>query len=100
MLIRPKATREGRTKLTGVKGDAAALAQLGSGRCGGDGQGWCGGNGARGVPFIGTREGEGREGTASTDELAMMAGMEQRTTRWLGQARGEKTARVQWRGGR
>jgi hypothetical protein len=52
------------------------------------------------VPFIGAREGEGREGKASADELAMMAGMEQTTTRWLRQARGEGTAQVQWRGGR
>jgi hypothetical protein len=52
------------------------------------------------VPFIGAREGEGREGTASADELAMMAVMEQAATRWLGQARGEGTARVLWRGGR
>jgi hypothetical protein len=35
------------------------------------------------VPFIGTWEGEGREGTVSADELAMMAGMEQTATRWL-----------------
>jgi hypothetical protein len=73
---------------------------MGSGRSGGDGRGWCGGNGARTVPFIGAREGEGREGTASADELAMMAGMAQMATRWLGQARGEGTARVQWQGGR
>jgi hypothetical protein len=53
-----------------------------------------------GGPFIGAREGEGREGTTSADELAMMAGMEQTTMRWLGQARGEGTTRVQWRGGR
>jgi hypothetical protein len=53
-----------------------------------------------GGPFIGAREGEGREGTASADELAMMAGMEQTAMRWLGQARGEGTAQVQWRGGR
>jgi hypothetical protein len=72
------------------------LAQSGSGR---DGRGWCGGNGARAVPFIGTREGEGREGTTSADEPAMMAVMDQTTTGWLGQARGEGTARVQWRGG-
>jgi hypothetical protein len=76
-----------------------ALAQLGSGRSGEDGWGWCGGNGARAVPFICAREGEGREGTTSADELAMMAGMEQTATRWLGQARGEGMARVQWRGG-
>jgi hypothetical protein len=55
--------------------------------------------GARADPFIGGREGEGREGTASADEPAMMAVMEQTTTRRLGQARGEGTARVQWRGG-
>jgi hypothetical protein len=55
--------------------------------------------GARADPFIGGQEGEGREGTASADELAMMAGMEQTATGWLGQARGEGTARVQWRGG-
>jgi hypothetical protein len=35
----------------------------------------------------------------SADELAMMAGMEQKATRWLGQARGEGTAPVQWQGG-
>jgi hypothetical protein len=40
------------------------------------------------------------EGTASADELTMMAGMEQTTMRQLGQARGEGTAWVQWRGGR
>jgi hypothetical protein len=57
-----------------------ALAHLGSGRCRGDGRGWCGGNGARAVPFIGAWEGEGREGTTSADELAMMAGMEQTAT--------------------
>jgi hypothetical protein len=50
--------------------------------------------GARADPFIGVREGEGREGTASADELAMMAGMEQTATGWLGQARGEGTAQV------
>jgi hypothetical protein len=55
--------------------------------------------GAQADPFIGDREGEGREGTTSADELAMMAGMEQTETGWLGQARGEGTARVQWRGG-
>jgi hypothetical protein len=49
--------------------------------------------------FIGDREGEGREGTASTDEPAMMAVMEQTATGRLGQARGEGTARVQWWGG-
>jgi hypothetical protein len=47
------------------------------------------------------RPGGGRKGgTASADELAMMAGMEQTAMRWLGQERGEGTARVQWRGGR
>jgi hypothetical protein len=71
---------------------------LGSGGSGGDGRGWCGESGARAVPFIGAREGEGREGTASADELAMKAGMEQTATGWLWQARGEGTARVQWRG--
>jgi hypothetical protein len=76
-----------------------ALAQLGSGRSGGGGRGWCGETGARAVPFIGAREGEGGEGMASADELAMMVGMEQTATRWLGQARGEGTAQVQWRGG-
>jgi hypothetical protein len=51
------------------------------------------------VPFIGARKGEGREGTTSADEPAMMVVMEQTATGWLGQARGEGTARVQWRGG-
>jgi hypothetical protein len=38
------------------------------------------------------------EGTASADELAMMAGMEQTA---IGTTRaGEGTARVQWRGAR
>jgi hypothetical protein len=55
--------------------------------------------GAWADPFIGGREGDGREGTASTDEPAMMAVMEQTATGWLGQARGEGTAWVQWRGG-
>jgi hypothetical protein len=55
--------------------------------------------GARADPFISGREGEGREGTASADELAMMAGMEQTAMGWLGQARGEGTAWVQWRRG-
>jgi hypothetical protein len=73
---------------------------MGSRRSGGDGRGWCGGNGARAVSFIGTQEGEGREGTTSADKLTMMVGMAQTATRWLGQARGEETARVQWRGGR
>jgi hypothetical protein len=54
--------------------------------------------GARAVPFIGGR-GEREGGTVSADELAMMAVMEQTTTGWLGHARGEGTARVQWRGG-
>jgi hypothetical protein len=76
-----------------------ALAQLGSGRSGGGGRGWCGESGARAVPFIDAWEGVGGWGTASADELAMMAGMEQTATRWLGQARGEGTARVQWWGG-
>jgi hypothetical protein len=40
------------------------------------------------VPFIGAREGEGREGTASADELAIMAGMEQTATRRLGYSGG------------
>jgi hypothetical protein len=55
---------------------------------------WCSGIRAQANHFIGGREGEGREGTASADELAMMAGMEQTTMGWLGQARGEGTARV------
>jgi hypothetical protein len=55
--------------------------------------------GARVDPFIGGREGEGREGTASADEPAMMAVMEQTATGWLGHARGEGTTWVQWRGG-
>jgi hypothetical protein len=55
--------------------------------------------GARTDPFIGGREGGVGAGTTSADELAMMAGMEQTATGWLGQARGEGTARVQWRGG-
>jgi hypothetical protein len=55
-------------------------------------------HGARADPFIGDREGEGREGTTSTDEPAMTAVMEQTATGWLGQARDEGTARVQWRG--
>jgi hypothetical protein len=54
---------------------------------------------AQADPFIGGREGGGREGTSSADELAMMAGMEQMATGWLGQARGEGTTWVQWRGG-
>jgi hypothetical protein len=55
--------------------------------------------GARTDPFIGGREGEGREGTASTVEPTVMAVMEQTATGWLEQARGEGTARVRWRGG-
>jgi hypothetical protein len=63
--IRPNATREERTELTGVKGNAAALAQSGSGRSGGGGRGWCGEGGARAVPFIGAREGGKGGGTAT-----------------------------------
>jgi hypothetical protein len=40
------------------------------------------------------------EGTASADELAMMAGMEQRAIGTARAGEGEGTARVQWRGGR
>jgi hypothetical protein len=38
------------------------------------------------------------EETASTGELAMMAGMGLTPMRWLGQAGGEGTAQAQWRG--
>jgi hypothetical protein len=38
------------------------------------------------------------EETASTGELAMMAGMALTPMRWLGQAGGEGTAQAQWRG--
>jgi hypothetical protein len=98
--IRPKATREERTKLTGVKGKRGGASSIGLGE---EWRRWLGlvwRKQSSGGPFIGTREGEGREGTTSADELAMMAGMELMATRWIGQARGEGTARVQWRGGR
>jgi hypothetical protein len=60
---------------------------------------WCGGTRGSGRPFY-RWSGRGKEGgTAGADELAMMAVMEQTMTGWLGQARGEGTARVQWRRG-
>jgi hypothetical protein len=74
------------------------LAQSGSRRSGGGGRGQCGEGGAWVVPFIGAREGGGRRDD-NADELAMLAVMAQTATGWLGQARGEGTARVQWRGG-
>jgi hypothetical protein len=85
------------TELTGDHGDASSIG-LGEEWRRWSGLVWrkrssCG-------PFYRCPRGEGRERTASTDELAMMAGMEQTATRWLRQARGEGTARVQWRGGR
>jgi hypothetical protein len=40
------------------------------------------------------------EGTASTDELAMMAGMAITSIETARVGGGEGTARVQWRGGR
>jgi hypothetical protein len=98
--IGPKATREERTKLIGVKGKRGGAISIGLGE---EWRRWSGlvwRKRSSGGPFIGAREREGREGTASADELAMMAGMEQTAMRWLGQARGEGTARVQWRGGR
>jgi hypothetical protein len=90
-LIRPKFTWQGRVGLTGATGECDGASSIGSGRSGGGGRSWCGGNGARVAPFIGAREGGGMEGTASADDLAIMAGMEQTT---IG------TARAQWRGGR
>jgi hypothetical protein len=98
--IRPKVTREERTKLTGVKRKRGGASSIGLGE---EWRRWSGlvwKKRSSGGLFIGAREGEGREGTASADELAMMARMEQTATRWLGKARGEGTARVQWRGGR
>jgi hypothetical protein len=41
---------------------------------------------------------EGMEETASTGELAMMAGMVLTPMRWLGQAGGEGSAQAQWQG--
>jgi hypothetical protein len=87
--IRLKATREARTKLTGVKGERSGASSI---RLEKEWRRWPGlvwRKRSSGGPFIGAREGEGREGTTSADELAMMAGMEQTATGWLGQARGE-----------
>jgi hypothetical protein len=98
--IGPKATREERTKLTGVKGKCGGASSIGLGE---EWRRWPGlvwRKQSSGGPFIGAWEGDGRAGTASADELAMMAGMGLMATRWLGQARGEGMARVKWRGGR
>jgi hypothetical protein len=99
-LIRPKATREGRTKHTVVKGERGGASTIGLGEVWRRWLGLVWRKWSSGGPFYRRPGGEGREGTASADELAMMAGMEQTMTRWLGQARGERMARVQWRGGR
>jgi hypothetical protein len=64
-----------------------ALAQSGSGRRGGSSRGWCGEGGARAVPFIGAREGEGSR-DVNADKLTMMAVMAQTATGWLEQAGG------------
>jgi hypothetical protein len=96
--IRLKATREARTKLTGVKGERGGASSIGLGK---EWRRWSGlvwRKRSSSGPFY-RRLGGGGEGTESADEPAMMAVTKQTTTGWLGQARGEGTARVQWRGG-
>jgi hypothetical protein len=69
-------TRKGEMELTGVTGKHGGASLICSGRSGGVGWSWCGEDGARAASFIGAGRGRGMEGTASVDELAMMAGME------------------------
>jgi hypothetical protein len=53
--------------------------------------------GARAGAFIGARGREGMEGTTSTGELTMMAGMALTPIEMARAGGGEGTARVQWR---
>jgi hypothetical protein len=96
--IRLNTTREERTELTGVKGERGGASSIGLEKEWGRWSGPVWRRWSSGGPFIGAREGGGRRDD-NADELAMLAVMAQTATGWLGQARGEGTARVQWRGG-
>jgi hypothetical protein len=87
--IRPNATREERTKLTGVKGGRGGASSIGLGKERGRWPRLVWRRQSSGGPFYRRPGGGGggrRDGNA--DELAMMAVMAQTATGWLGQAGG------------
>jgi hypothetical protein len=74
-LIVQRITRKGEGSSPERRGKHGGASSSGSGESSGDGRSWCGEVGARAGAFIGARRREGMEETASTGELAMMAGM-------------------------